>query len=78
MVARDVHITMSLTKITYAQAVERALTAERAEKKIYQENIARRESRRVAQALAGLQRSGGYNDQKRKVSDSVSSVGDKK
>ena len=78
MVARDVHITMSLTETTYAQAVERALTAERAEQRINQENAARREFRRVAQASAGSQRSGGYSDQKRKVSDSVSSVGDKK
>ena len=78
MVAQDVNITMSLTETTYSQAVERALTTERAEQRIYQENAARRESRRVAQASMESQRSRGYSDQKRKVSDSVSSVGDKK
>ena len=47
------HITMSLTEITYAQAVERALIAKRAEQRIYKENAVRHESRRVAQASAG-------------------------
>ena len=50
MVARDVSITMSLTETTYAQVVERALLAERADKLIYRENAARRESRKAAQA----------------------------
>ena len=52
MVARDVSITMSLTETTYAQVVERALLAERAEQLIYRENAARRESRKAAQAAS--------------------------
>ena len=52
MVARDVSITMILTETTYAQVVERALLAERAEEQIYRENAARRESRKAAQAAS--------------------------
>ena len=78
MVSRDVRITMSLTETTCAQVVERALTTEGVEQQIYRENAARRETRRVAQAAVRSQRDGGSNDQKRKVSHLVSSVGDKK
>ena len=48
---------MSLTETTYAQVVERALLAERAEQLIYRENAARRESRKAAQAASAPQRS---------------------
>lgn len=78
LVPRDVCITMSLTETTYAQVVERALTAERAEHLIYRENAARHEVRRAAQAASVSQRTGGSGDQKRKAPDSASSVGDSK
>ena len=58
--------------------VERALTAKGDEQQIYHENAARRESRRATQAAVGSQRGRGPSDQKRKVLDSVRSVGDKK
>ena len=76
MVARDVSITMSLTETTYAQVVERALLAERAEQLIYRENAARREIRKAAKAASAPQRSGGSGDQKRKTPDSGNSVRD--
>ena len=69
---------MSLTETTYAQVVERALTAEGAEQKIYRESTARCDSRRAEHASAKSQRGGGPSDEKRKGSDSVSSVGDNK
>ena len=78
MVARGIHITMSLTETTYAQAVERALTVEGVEQHIYRENSVMRVSRIEAHAIAGSLRDRGSNDQKRKVSNSVSSIGDKK
>ena len=76
MVARDVSITMSLTETTYAQVVERALLAKRAEQLIYRENAARRESRKAAQAALASQRPGGSGDQKRKTPDSGSAARD--
>lgn len=42
MMARDVHITMSLTETTYAYVVEKDLTTEGVKKLIYRENAARR------------------------------------
>ena len=76
MVARDVSITLSLTETTYAQVVERAILAERAEDLINRENTARRESRKAAQAASASQRPGGFGDQKRKTPDSGSAARD--
>ena len=74
MVARDVSITLSLTETTYAQVVERALLAERAEDMSNRENAARRESRKAAQEASASQRPGGSDDQKRKTPDSGSTA----
>ena len=43
MVAKDVGITMDQTHTIYAQAIERALKAERVEDRINMENATRRE-----------------------------------
>ena len=75
MVARDVSITMSLTETTYAQVVERAFLAERAEQLISRQNAARREVRKAAKATSASQRTGDSGDQKRKAPDSASSMG---
>lgn len=65
-----------MTETTYAQVVERALLAERADQLIYRENAARRESKKAAQAASAPQRPRGSGDQKRKTPDSGSSARD--
>ena len=49
MIARNVGITMDVSRTTYAQVVERALYAERAEERVTRELAARREQRRTTQ-----------------------------
>ena len=74
MVARDVRVTMSKTGITYAQAVERALAAERTVQLSAREHAVSRENKGIAQAAAGAQRIGSSGDQKRKASELIVSV----
>ena len=74
MVARDVRVTMSKTGITYAQAVERALAAERTVQLSAREHAVSRENKGTAQAAAGAQRIGSSGDQKRKASELIVSV----
>ena len=66
MVARDVRVTMTKAEITYAQAVERALAAERTVQLSAREHAASRENKRTAQAAEGAQRIGSSGDQKRR------------
>ena len=77
MIARDVGITMDVARTTYAQVVERALYAERAEDRVTRDLAARREQRKTAQGSV-TQRGGGPNDQKRKMTESTASGGEKK
>ena len=74
MVARDVRVTMSKTGITYAQTVERALTAERTVQLSAREHAVSRENKGTTQAAAGAQRIGSSGDQKRKASELIVSV----
>ncbi|XP_062116236.1 uncharacterized protein LOC133830299 [Humulus lupulus] len=67
--ARDVRITTVAGVTTYAQVVEKALTAESAEIKIWRDNAARRDFRRPGSPFVGSGRGVGPSDQKRKVPD---------
>ena len=67
--ARDVRITTVAGVTTYAQVVEKALTAETAEIKIWRDNAARRDFRRPGPPFVGSGRGIGPSDQKRKVPD---------
>ena len=78
MVARDVKITMNLVGTTYAQTVERAMMAERAEDEVSKELAARRDSRKNTHPASGQGKGGGPNEQKRKGSDSPLPLGDKR
>ena len=75
MIAWDICITTVLGVTIYAQAVEKALTAESAENKIWRENTARRDSRRPGPPFTDFGRGGGPSDQKRKISHIVSTTG---
>ena len=54
---------------TYAQVVEKALTAESVENKIWRDSASRKEFRRTGPPFVGSGRGGGPSDQKRKVPD---------
>ena len=75
MIARDVRITTVLGGTTYAQAVEKALTAEEAENKIWRESVVRREGRRAVPPYSGSGRGGGPSDLKRKTPDASTAPG---
>ena len=77
IIARDVGITMDVSRTTYAQVVERAIYAERAEDRVTRDLAARREQRRATQ-VTGTQKGGGPNDQKRKMTESTALGGEKK
>lgn len=77
MIARDVGITMDVARTTYAQVVERALYAERAEDQVTRDLAARREQRKATHGTV-TQKGGGPNDQKRKMIESIASGGEKK
>ena len=62
MVARDVKITMNLVGTTYAQTVERAMMAERAEDEVSKELAARRDSRKNTHPALGQSKGGGPNE----------------
>ena len=74
MIARDVSITMT-PESTYAQVVDKALTAERAEDQILKDDTSRRDTRRVVPSSSGPSRGGGPSDQKRRVPDSFTPYG---
>ena len=78
MVACDVKITMNLVRTTYAQTVERAMMAERAEDEVSKELAARRDSRKNTHTASGQGKGGGPNEQKRNGSDSPLLLGDKR
>ena len=69
MVARDVRITTIPGGTTYAQAVEKALTVEEAENKIWRESALRQEGRRAVPPYSGSGRGEGPSDLKRKTPD---------
>ena len=77
MIARDVGITLSLAETTYAQAVERALYAEKAEERVTKEIAVRREQRKTMQST-GSQDGGGPGNLKRKSVEFSTSEGEKK
>lgn len=77
MIARDVGITMDVARTTYAQVVERALYAERAEDRVTSDLAARREQRKATHGTV-TKKGGGPNDQKRKMTKSTASGGEKK
>ena len=68
---------MNLVGTTYAQTVERAMMAERAEDEVSKEFAMRRDSRKNLHPAAGQSKGGGPNEQKRKGSDSPLPLGDK-
>ena len=67
--ARDVHITTVAGVTTYAQVVEKALTAESAENKIWRDSAMRKEVKWTGPPFVGFGRGGGPSDHKRKVPD---------
>ena len=75
MIARDVGITLSLAETTYAQAVERALYAEKAEERVTKEIAVRREQRKTMQSTSSQD---GPDNMKRKSVESSTSGGEKK
>ena len=75
MIAREVKITSVPGETTYAQAVEKALTAEEVENKIWRENAARREVHRAVPPYSGSGRGGGPSDLKRKTPDASTTPG---
>ena len=77
MIARDVGITLSLAETTYAQAVERALYAEKAEERVTRELAMRQEHRRTMRST-GSQDGGGLSELKRKSTESSVLGGKKK
>ena len=77
MIARDVGITLSLAETTYAQAVERALYAEKAEEWVTRELAVRLEQRKTMQST-GPQDGGGPSDLKWKSVESSTSGREKK
>ena len=70
MIHRDVVITLNEDLTTYAQTVDKALTAERVENQIWRESAVRREQRRPAPPQFGPGR-GSSDQQKRKAPDRV-------
>ena len=62
MITQDVKITTVPGGITYAQAVEKALTAEEAENKIWKGSAARNEARTVVPPYSGSGRGRGPSD----------------
>ena len=62
MVARDVKITMNLVGTTYAQTVEQAMMAERAEDEVSKELAARRDSWKKTHPTSGQSKGGGPNE----------------
>ena len=74
MIDRDVGITLSLVKTTYAQAINRALYAEEAEERIARELAVRREHRRTIRNTSS-QDGGGLSKLKRKNAESSISGG---
>ena len=67
MIARDVRITTVPGGTTYAQAVEKDLTTEEAENKIWRENTAKRDVHRAVPPYTGFGRGGGPSDLKKKT-----------
>ncbi|XP_062073472.1 uncharacterized protein LOC133777748 [Humulus lupulus] len=70
--ARDVRITTVAGVTTYAQVVEKALTAESPENKIWRDSAVIKEFGRTGPPFMGSGRGGGPSDQKRKVPDTLS------
>ena len=75
MIARDVRITTVPGGTTYAQAVEKALTAEEAENKIWKESAVRRKGRRVVPPYFGSGKGGGPGDFTRKTPETLTAAG---
>ena len=75
MIAWDVRITTMPRVTTYAQAMEKALTAESTENKIWHDSAARRDTRRVGPPFLGTDRGEGPSDQKRKAHDAFPAPG---
>ena len=75
MIARDVNITLDPATTTYGQAVDKALTAERAEDQIWKDSAVRRDARRTVPPFVGTSRGSGPSEQKRRVPDSFTSPG---
>ena len=70
MIARDVKITLDPETTTYAQVVDKALTAEGAEDQIWREGAARYDAPRMVPPFTGSSRGSGPSEQKRKAPDS--------
>ena len=70
MIARDVNITLIPGTTTYAQAVDKALTAERAEDQIWKDSAVRRDARRTVPPFLGSSQGSGPSEQNRRVPNS--------
>ena len=75
MIAQDVRITTVPGGTTYAQAVEKALTTEEADNKIWRKSTVRREGRRAVTPYSDSGRGGGPSDFKRKTPDTSTVAG---
>ena len=78
MVARDVKITMNLVGTTYAQTIERAIMAERAEDDVSNELPSRHHYRKNTQPASCQSKGGSSNEKKRKGTNSLLPLADKK
>ncbi|XP_062094401.1 uncharacterized protein LOC133800456 isoform X1 [Humulus lupulus] len=70
MITRDVNITLDPATTTYGQAVDKALTAERAEDRIWKGSGVRRDAKRAVPPFVGSSWGSGPSEQKRRVPDS--------
>ena len=75
MIARNVRITTVPGGTTYAQVVEKALTTEEAENKIWRESAVKREGRRAVPPYLGTGRGRCPSDFKRKAPDTSTDAG---
>ena len=71
MIARDVKITLDPETTTYAQVVDKALTAEGAKDQIWRESIVRRGARRTVPPFIGSIQGSGSSEWKRKAPDTL-------